>query len=808
MAEPSINNSASSKQLRLARALDASLDGVVIVGPGGRIEYVNPAFTRMTGYEAADVVGRRSRFSQMSADGRPIGRHIREKLSRGEEWRGEVLRRRKDGSIYFADMTISTIRDDAGQLLGFVSSERDVTERKVFTDELIKAREVAEESLKAKDMFLATVSHELRTPLTSIIGFADLLLLDPTLSKNSRDFADSILRCGRHLKQLIHNVLDVSRFATGKFYLDLEPLHLREVLEETLEMVGSETDDDSVRFALEVDPVLPETVVVDRMKLQQVLLNLLTNAVKHADGGEIQLSVQPLFEPGRDHADSMTRSATFLFAVSDQGPGIPPEQQKRIFESFVQIRSGEKQSKGGVGLGLAISRRLVELMGGTIWVDSKTGEGSRFSFILPLATPDDREANAPPPMSLESTAGPKMLLHRMVPGPIPGEGELASWGYQIAVTQTPQDMHRTLETGDPCACIIAGTTALSEAVLGVADAMALSGDRVAWFLYARDQSDDPIPMGRVVPIEEDLGPRAVVRLMRSFEAFPTGVRRLLVDPDDRDMLNWAHATLDARGIDVVTVGTDGSVDAPEAEDAHLLLLDLSREPIRSLRMWRSMADCCPRLLVALRLPAGDMDSWSVGFDHGWRRTAADFRDHSSQRLRWMLNAMHTVASHDRMQMANPLKQEVSSDGAAEAKVPRTDRPVLVVDDDPESLRVIRAMLTSLGLPHLSTRSTDKAVLMASNTDLSLVLLGIGNHETDRCQLTRSIRHATRREHLPIVAMTASGSTKDQKCYHEAGCVDILHKPLNRGELKRILLRWIQVSIINQTTIDVGGPSGV
>ncbi len=236
------------RQLRLARAVDASLDGVVITDKRGRIEYVNPAFEQMTGYDAAEILGLRSRFLQCTPGNPHDGRMIRECLSRGEEWQGEVVNRKKDGGTYIADMTISPIRDDASQILGFVSVERDVTEKRLFTDELIKARETAEENLRAKDMFLATVSHELRTPLTSIIGFADLLLMDADLSPTAHSFSDSILRAGRLLKQLISNILDFSRFAGGRFYLDLEPLPLRATLEEVLEMVRSEAAEKPYRL--------------------------------------------------------------------------------------------------------------------------------------------------------------------------------------------------------------------------------------------------------------------------------------------------------------------------------------------------------------------------------------------------------------------------------------------------------------------------------------------------------------------------------------------------------------------------------
>ena len=288
------------RQLRLARAVDASLDGVVITDKRGRIEYVNPAFVQMTGYDASELLGRRSRFLQFTPGDPHSGRAIRESLSRGEEWQGEIVNRKHDGGTYIADMTISPIRDDASQILGFVSTERDVTERKLFTDELIKARETAEENLRAKDMFLATVSHELRTPLTSIIGFADLLLMDGSLPPTAH-----VLRrehhAGRappeavdrqHPRLLALRRRDGSTSTSSRF-------PLRSTLEEVLEMVRSEATEKPFAFTLEIDPSSARAVVMDRMKLQQVLLNLLSNAVKYADGGEVRLARRPALRWGR-----------------------------------------------------------------------------------------------------------------------------------------------------------------------------------------------------------------------------------------------------------------------------------------------------------------------------------------------------------------------------------------------------------------------------------------------------------------------------------------------------------------------------
>jgi PAS domain S-box-containing protein len=778
------------RQLRLARAVDASLDGVVITDKRGRIEYVNPSFTHMTGYEPSELLGRRSRFLQCTPGNPHAGRALRESLSGGEEWQGEVVNRKKDGGTYIADMTISPIRDDAGQVLGFVSTERDVTERRLFTDELIKARETAEENLRAKDMFLATVSHELRTPLTSIIGFADLLLMDPNLSGNGRAFAESILRAGRLLKQLIGNFLDFSRFAAGRFYLDLEPLPLRETLEEVLEMVRSEAAEKVTSFSLEINPGLPESVVMDRMKLQQVLLNLLSNAVKYADGGDVGLSVAPLFQPSGEGGQSGRAGGMLVFSVIDRGPGIPDEQRERIFEAFVQLEAGVARRRGGTGLGLAICRRLVELMGGTIWVDARPGGGSRFSFTIPMGIVEGGVEAGDSVAADRAPQGPLLLVHRIASGPIPGGAELSSWGYRPSVTMTLEELQHALEEGEPFACIVSSSNELSGALGQIAATASLAGDRVPWFLFAQSFEGASIPLGRVVPVTESLGPRAVVRLMRALDSYPPGKRLLLVDPEDKVGTYWAQETLDQRGLRVVAATPEEVPRLVDAEDVVVLLLDLMRDPHRACKLWREVADRAPRLLLALRYPRVDRHGWAERLDMAFRANAGSFDSGASIRLRWTLNALHTCAAQGRIAGWTGFGEGGTAPSDGEGPIARPRRPILVVEDHPENLQLVCRMLESLGLPFRSARDGRKALDVARRECPSLVLMDIQLPEMDGYQVTRAIRRTAGREHVPVVAMTAHVGSEDRRRCHGSGCVDFLPKPIERGDLVRILKRWL------------------
>lgn len=246
------------------------------------------------------------------------------------------------------------------------------------SDELSRLNEELDRANRAKDQFLASVSHELRTPLNSIIGFSDLLLTQETgpLSDQQRDFLETVTRNGRHLLQLINELLDLARIAAGRLQIAAEPLDLEPVLREAVDSVRAQAEDRKQALVLEPPPE-PLTVSADRVRLRQVLLNLLSNAIKFTpDGGRITVSART--------ADG---GADVRVAVTDTGIGIAPADQARLFHEFVQLDASAGRRYEGTGLGLALSKRLIELHGGTIGVQSTLGRGSTFWFTLPRSRP-------------------------------------------------------------------------------------------------------------------------------------------------------------------------------------------------------------------------------------------------------------------------------------------------------------------------------------------------------------------------------------------------------------------------------------
>jgi len=351
---------------------------IFALDPGGHIVSWNPGAQRLKGYLPHEIIGKHFSTFYPEVD----------KRAGKPEWELEVVERdgriedegwrvRKDGTRFWANVVITALRDDHGTLVGFAKITRDLTERMEGQERAIAdARRLAEvEALsRAKSQFLASMSHELRTPLNAIGGYAELIEmgLGGSVSDQQREYLARIRTSQQHLLRIINDLLNYSRIESGKLTYEQEQVPLATVIDAVTTMVGPQAT--SKRITLEASPSGDDLVALaDRLKVEQIVLNLLTNAVKFTPAS------------GRVTIASGDSGEQVELTVTDTGPGVPADRLEDIFEPFVQLGRSLSSGHEGAGLGLAISRDLARAMGGDVTIASKPGKGATFTLSLPKA---------------------------------------------------------------------------------------------------------------------------------------------------------------------------------------------------------------------------------------------------------------------------------------------------------------------------------------------------------------------------------------------------------------------------------------
>jgi len=416
---------------------ELSPTAIVASDPEGNVTAWNPSAERLFGYTATEAVGRD--IDDLVANDerlRAEARELNQRAVRDDEISLVTQRTRKDGSLVDVHLLGSGIVV-GGEQIGRYALYHDITD-------LQRARREAEAATEAKSAFLATMSHEIRTPMNAVIGMTDLLLRTD-LDEEQRSFAEVIRTSGEALLSVINDILDFSKIEAGRLELDRQPFALRGCVESALELVARTAADSGLDLAYVMRPGTPEALVGDAARLRQILLNLLNNAVKFTEQGEVVVTVDAeRLGPERD-----IESYRVHFAVSDTGIGIPRERLPGLFESFTQVDASTTRRYGGTGLGLAISKRLAELMGGEIWAESRVGEGSIFHFTI--------EADAAPQLVSSSESrdsAPLAGLRVLIVDDNATNRQILrfhteSWDMIARETESPHEALEWVRRGDP-----------------------------------------------------------------------------------------------------------------------------------------------------------------------------------------------------------------------------------------------------------------------------------------------------------------------------------------------------------------------
>jgi PAS domain S-box-containing protein len=433
-------NKAEAELRRLGRAIEAAGDSIVFMNADGIITKVNPAFTATTGYKPEEAIGQKPHILLNNDRHAGDSERISKTISEGKVWSGCLTNTRKNGSEYHVALTIAPISGENGHIDGYVAIDRDVSENvlrerqlrennaalfrtlereKSISRKLEAATLTAQAATRAKSEFLANMSHEIRTPMSAILGFAELL--DESLTccsvchiwgdcekrAQNRQYLDTVKRNGRLLLEILNDILDLSKIEAGKLATETIACSPCQIISDIASLMRVRAQAKKLAFTVEYDGPIPEMIRTDPTRLRQILINLTGNAIKFTEAGQVRLVTRFVQEErtpegkgpagqGMGEADAKSTEPSgsrhpgpsLQFDVIDTGLGMTPEQMARLFQPFTQADASTARRFGGTGLGLTISKRLAEMLGGQITVESTPGKGSLFRLRIAVGSLD------------------------------------------------------------------------------------------------------------------------------------------------------------------------------------------------------------------------------------------------------------------------------------------------------------------------------------------------------------------------------------------------------------------------------------
>ncbi len=401
-------------QRRLEDIIDFLPDATLVIDRKGTVITWNRGMESMTNIRATEMIGRRDFEYAVPFYGRRRPMLIDQVLTPMDDFKEKYESFKQEGNVLLAESriehlkgkdtfifeTASALFDTKGSVIGAIEIVRDITDRKKIVEKLRHAMIEAEAATRSKSDFLANMSHEIRTPMNAVIGLAGLAL-KTDLSPKQLDYLKKIETSAQSLLGIINDILDFSKIEAGKLSMETELFNLEDVLKNLSSLIGFKTDEKNIKVVYDIQADIPYHLIGDALRLGQVLTNLTDNAVKFTEQGEILISIKK--EDGNDPESD--NHVVLCFSIQDTGIGMTPDQVEKLFKSFSQADTSTTRNYGGSGLGLSISKSLVEMMGGRIWVDSEYGKGSTFSFTAGFKLPGNKKIVCAPELKQPTDDG-------------------------------------------------------------------------------------------------------------------------------------------------------------------------------------------------------------------------------------------------------------------------------------------------------------------------------------------------------------------------------------------------------------------
>jgi PAS domain S-box-containing protein len=451
---------------KLSTAATKSYNSVVITDEHGKIEWVNEGFTKLTGYTLEEV---RGSHGELLRHGRDTGisegtNYLKIVLEKKEPITYEYKNFTKNGDEYWTITTLTPVLGDNGKVKRIIAIDSDITMRKKMEEDLVRANKIAEhslmkgnialeelmrakseleESMRVKEQFMANMSHEIRTPMNAIVGFTELITKTP-ITPEQKQYIDAIKTSGENLIVIINDILDFSKIESGKIALEQIEFSVSEVLSTLTELMLPKSVEKNITLSKSIDKRIPDRLLGDPTRLNQVLINLVGNAIKFTQKGEVKVAVELI----SDNADLVN----LRFSVSDTGIGIPQDKLPTIFEAFTQAAYDTTRKYGGTGLGLAIVKQLIELQGGDVSVKSELGKGSVFTFTIVYRKNLSPEVAKKPVQDASETGEFKdlkvLLVEDNALNQLLAKKVLSDWGWKVDVAENGLIATEKAEKGD------------------------------------------------------------------------------------------------------------------------------------------------------------------------------------------------------------------------------------------------------------------------------------------------------------------------------------------------------------------------
>jgi len=745
--------------------IESNIDAIMTTDPSGIITDVNKQMEALTGCTRDELIG--APFKDYFTDPERAEAGIMLVMREKKITDYELTARARDGKKTVVSFNATTFYDRGRTLQGVFAAARDVTERKQVEAELKQAKAAAESASRTKSEFLASMSHEIRTPMNAIMGIADLLAKTP-LSGEQDKYVQIFRRAGDNLLNLINDILDLSKVEASQLDLERTGFSLADLLEKVTEMVSIRAHEKLLTLVCEIAPDVPTALVGDPTRLRQVLLNLLGNAIKFTESGGVTLRVT------RD-LDSSVPTA-LRFTVSDTGIGIPSANLNRVFERFTQGDSSTTRRFGGSGLGLTISKRLVELMGGRIGVESKIGVGSVFSFVVPFEISVDgaRRASAPDGAQPEP---PLRALRILLAEDSPDNCTITT----AYLDETPYRIE-VAETGAiACEMFAAGhyDLVLMDRQMPVMDGLTATRTIRAW-----ERSHDRLPTPIIALTASALkGDRE--------KCLAAGCTAFLTKPIKQDVLLKAikeHTTFESTAPQQLTAPDDSppTVLSPQFAARVPAFLAGRRQDVITMRDCLARDDFGTVEILGHRMKgAGASFGFQAITDIGAaleREAARSAEEATGHWVDELSSFLDGLARGDAPARPPPC---VSPDARPSPVPPGAERRIMIVEDDDDLRMCFREMLERRGHHVEDARSgiVGLARILAERPDVAII--DIAMPEMGGYELARRVRAALGRSML-LIAVTGYGLEEHRRLALAAGFDAHLSKPLDLAQLHAVI----------------------